>query len=141
MYERNDLQTTSPVESELADRLQNVHLSGFSELLAADAAGYEATRPPDACAEDTTQSLEFHCKIIIEIHGAFRKKAGAKMFSPVCRTSADTSGQTGSQSLRSSLELVHPSFPGFLSCLNEWERAETDFTTCHVVIFPINTRL
>lgn len=47
----------SPVQPELTHRLQDVDLPGLSELLAADAAHNETTRPSDAGAEVGERAL------------------------------------------------------------------------------------
>lgn len=43
-----------PVKAKLTNGLQDVNLSGFSQLLTADTAGYETAGPADACAEPMT---------------------------------------------------------------------------------------
>lgn len=45
-----------PVQAKLRHDLQDVDLSGFSELLTADAAGYETPGPPYTCTERTRWS-------------------------------------------------------------------------------------
>lgn len=46
-----------PVQAKLTHRLQDVHLLRLPQLLAADAAGDEAARPPDTRAEGKSTAL------------------------------------------------------------------------------------